>query len=76
MIYPDTPINEWREQHGLPVKSDTCSKCNKVFELNVPIVMQGCVGVSTPMHECGENFHTVLLTPWTEKAKEFWGKVV
>lgn len=76
MIYPDTPPDEWRKKHKLPVKFDTCAKCEKEFELSVPIMMQGCVGLSTPVHECGEGFTSTILTPYSDKAKSFWKRVM
>jgi hypothetical protein len=76
MIFPDVPIEEWRKKHNLPKAERDCAKCRKRFELSVPILMQGCAGVSTPIHECGEGYCSVLLTPKTDKAKEFWMKVL
>lgn len=76
MIYPDTPLAEWRERHKLRIENWECSKCGKPFETTVPIVMQGMAGLSTPVHECGDGFTSVILTPMTEKSKKFWREVL
>ena len=76
MIFPDVAPEEWAKKHKMPIKIGKCGKCKKDFPMNVPIMMEGCAGFSTKIHECGEGFWEVILTPRTDKAKEFWNSVV
>jgi hypothetical protein len=76
MIFPDADPVEWRNRYRLPELEDACARCRQTFPLNVPILMQGCAGLATPLHECGEDFRSVILTPESENAKAFWNQIV
>lgn len=76
VIYPDASVEDWQKKYKLPIIDSECSKCHRIFKMNVPILMQGCAGFSSQIHECGENFCSVILTPKSEKSKAFWRSVV
>lgn len=76
MIFPDVDPAEWAKRFKLPIRTETCAKCQERFVCDVPILMQGCAGFSTPVHGCGEGFTTVLLTPKSQATKDFWNQVL
>lgn len=76
MIYPEADTDEWAERWGLVISEWECPLCKGKFKTTVPIYLQDMVGLQTPKHGCGENMCKVILTPRTDSAKEFWGKVL
>jgi hypothetical protein len=75
MIFVQQDPNYWSEKFNLPIQEDVCKGCGFTFKMDVPIIMQGCAGFATPLHDCGTYFVSVILTPYKEEAKEFWGSV-
>lgn len=76
MIFPTVELEAWRKRFNLPVIEAPCAKCGVLFKTTVPILIQGCAGLSTPIHDCGEEFAEMILTPKTDTAQEFWQGVV
>lgn len=75
MIFPQVDLETWKKRFNLPVVEARCGKCGQIFKTTVPILLEDCAGLSTPIHECGEEFSDVVLTPKSPKAKEFWRSV-
>ena len=76
MIFPGTDKEVWRERYSLPDIESPCAKCGIVFRLDVPVLIQGLAGFSSPQHECGPNFIELVMTPRTEEAKKFWNSAL
>lgn len=78
VIFPDVPLERWKAKYRLPddVEPFHCQKCGKSYPLDVPIMTQGMAGLSSKIHECGQGFCAVILTPATDKAKAFWRRVL
>lgn len=53
----------------------TCPKCKNVFRYTENVLMSGCIGKATPIHECGPGFTAVHLRPASKDAKAFWSRV-
>lgn len=52
-----------------------CPKCGNEFPLSEHVIMNGCIGKQTPIHECGDGFVKVRLSPRSRDAKAFWNRV-
>jgi hypothetical protein len=76
MIYPEESAEKWAERFHLKITQWKCTNCGEEFSRNVPILMQGMAGLSTPIHACGEGFSSTILTPYSEKAESFWNSIV
>jgi len=76
MIFVEQDPNIWSEKFNIPIKEEVCSGCGCTFTMNVPVVIQGCAGFASPLHDCGTYFVSVFVTPYKKEAKEFWKKVV
>lgn len=57
------------------MKTWTCPRCKRPFPYDQPILIDGCVGHATPIHECGNGFVAVTLRPRSKSARSFWGAV-
>lgn len=49
----------------------TCPKCQRQWEYSQPLIVQGCRGAQTPIHECGPGFIACRLKPASKDAKTF-----
>lgn len=76
MIYSEMPLKEFCEKFDLEPFDWKCSRCGKDFKGNIPVYIKDMSGLVTPEHECGPGFQSVLMTPRTDSAKEFWSKVL
>ncbi len=57
-------------------KAWKCTKCDQEFEYSEPLIIDGMIGRSTPVHECGPGFTAVTLRPASASSKSFWNKVL
>lgn len=72
MIYPDVDIDEWRRRHNLPNEAKPCMKCGVIYNLCVPVMLQGMVGVASLEHACGPGYVAITMTPYSKESKKFW----
>lgn len=74
MIYPDTPLVIWCQQHRLTPKKFICPLCDKEYETIIPVVARGQAGLESIEHECGDYLRKVLFVPTPSGliTKEYW----
>jgi hypothetical protein len=75
MIFPDIKVEEWKRRFNLPEIETPCAKCGQILKMEVPVLIQGCAGLSTPIHACGPEFVELILTPKSDEAERFWSSV-
>lgn len=76
MIYPEVSLNEWIKKWDLEIVKYDCPKCREVFETTVPVMTRQSAGLQSPIHGCGSELWTVILTPRTAESLAFWDTIV
>jgi len=77
MIYPDVDLDKWIEKNDLEIVDYVCpGGCGKTYQTTVPVVTKESNGLQSPLHECGEGYWAVIMTPRTAEALAFWEKLV
>ena len=69
-------LQAWIEKYDLKIEEYHCPKCHKVVGTTVPVMTADSAGLQSPVHECGSEYWTAILTPRTKEARGIWSTIV
>lgn len=72
MMFSDLPPGEFSLKYGIELHQWQCPQCNHVYNVNVPVYMEGLAGFMSPIHGCGPMIYAFLGVPMSTKAREKW----